>query len=221
MTDLYGLTAQKTELEAIPENIRLGKTIFGVWPGTYSGGAGTLWVWKSQNTYWNIHTMPQYMVAINYLDTLETTFHFFEKYGTTLFAGIWYSWSIPSSHTASAIYQIDLITGQITYVWSFYNSSWVWWALVDLKYENDKVICNAMSPDWWGWWYYWNQELDLSTWTLWVRNSWQYTTWTTPATSYTHIDWKIFSIQPIISWEGLRTWNSGNEQIAWTWILVS
>ena len=45
MTNLHGLTAQKTELEAIQENIRLGKTIFGVWPGTYSGGAASYTTW--------------------------------------------------------------------------------------------------------------------------------------------------------------------------------
>ena len=54
MTNLHWLVAEKTELTAIPENIKSGVTIFGVWPGTYSGGGdmmNTIIAWTNNTLY--------------------------------------------------------------------------------------------------------------------------------------------------------------------------
>lgn len=215
-TDLYGLVAEKAEPNLIPANIKKNVVIQGV-TGNYSGGVGTLWVGQSQNTYWSILTMPQYMVAMNYLYSLNTSLTAFVEYNWKLCVGIWMVTVSPTDNN-TLFYNIDLTTWAITYIGSVSDGWSIYFWYTDMKEENWIIYRNYYDSDSTN---YYNYEIDIDNGTISAVQPWRHITWNTPEDTSLTTWWKTYSIQAPISWEWLRTWNSWTTQIVWTWILVS
>jgi len=150
-------------------------------------------------------TIPQYLFPINsYLYTGMASTHIFVQYSDYLCVSIDWSQQSPTQQN-SVIFVIDLIT----------------WDIID-----SVTIVNKWDVylDWWilyinVWWDH--HEIDIATWVD-TLVSWNYTSWTliTLLADIT-IWWKTFSIQPLLSWNWLRTGNSGTTVIWRTGILVS
>ncbi len=188
--------------DLIPENVRDQIDIFGV-PGNLVPTFGTLGVWKSQNMYWWVETMPQYMVAINIYANLNGN-NFFVNDWNNIYIGIWYHWIVPSQYNSVMVFWIDISTWVCTYllwadVWTFRLESW-------------KLYLNIWSS---------HYEITTATWALSWLIAWNHTTGTVPPTTNIVVGWKTYSIQTPIDWHWLRTANSWNDNINWTWIVIS
>ncbi len=216
MNNLYGLVAEKTEPDMIPENIRLGKTIWGVdW--TLTPSFWTSWIGQSQyNFEWVRHTMPQYMTEIKYDGVIESSQCWFVVSGDYIICWIGYNGAGSPTYTAASFLKINLITWVVDD--TVIIPSTVYNGFVSMKYENGIIYWNHLDSN------PFHYEIDIVNRTISSAIAGYHTTWDDlPDTLTTW--WKTFSASIIASYENssnvARRGNSLASAFNWACVLLS
>lgn len=217
---LQWIVSNFNDPDLVPNNVKNLVKIFDV-EGDYQWGVGTLWVWQSQNTYWSIQTMPQYMLAMNKFGSLLSSAHAFVLVWNNLICGIWQTNVTIGNYAMTTFFSIDITTGGIIYIWTM-STNWTprWFNSIYYDSITNKIYRNYQYYESWYWYQPRHYKLDTITLTITWYFSWHITTWVTLPNNLT-VWWKNYSPFPPVSWNWLRTGNSGNDEINRTWILVS